>query len=48
MGSLDESLDSRNSGKTPEDFLGANKNLVNLDNLVGRPQSVSPSGKNEH
>ncbi|XP_064631919.1 epsin-2-like isoform X2 [Lineus longissimus] len=44
MRGVGESLDdSRNQRKKPEDFLGANKNLVNLDNLVGRPQSVSPS-----
>jgi hypothetical protein len=35
--------DSATKKKSPADFLGANANLVNLDNLVSKPVSPGPS-----
>ncbi len=34
--------DNSQRSKTAEDFLGANANLVNLDNLVSKPAPVGP------
>ena len=36
MGGLEQNLPDSNKSKTPESFLGANANLVNLDQLVAK------------
>ena len=35
------SINNGKRGKSPEDFLGPNSSLVNLDNLITKPASES-------